>query len=65
MAGLHIQLTEEESRALRACADADGKSPQSFAYDAIVRAVQEHSRLFDEAAEHVLKVSAELNRRLA
>lgn len=38
---------------------------QSFAHDAVISAINEHSRLFDEAAEHVLKVSEELNRRLA
>lgn len=38
---------------------------QSFAHDAVMNAINEHSRLFDEAAEHVLKVSEELNRRLA
>jgi hypothetical protein len=30
----------------------------------VVAAINEHARLFDEAASHVLKVSEELNRRL-
>ncbi len=38
---------------------------QAFAHDAVMVAINEHSRLYNEAADHVLKVSAELNRRLA
>lgn len=38
---------------------------RSFAHDAVITAVNEHSLLFNEAADHVLKVSEELNRRLA
>jgi hypothetical protein len=38
---------------------------QSLAHDAVVRAVSERSRLFEEAAAHVLGVSGELNSRLA
>lgn len=38
---------------------------QSFAHDAVITVMNEHSRLFDEAAEHALKASEELNRRLA
>ncbi|MET4642677.1 hypothetical protein ABID95_002404 [Streptomyces atratus] len=38
---------------------------QSFAHDAVITAVNEHSCLFNEAADHVLKVGEELNRRLA
>lgn len=38
---------------------------QAFAHDAVISAINEHSRLFNEAADHVLKASAELNRRLA
>jgi hypothetical protein len=38
---------------------------QAFAHDAVVAAINEHSRLFNEAADHVLKASVELNRRLA
>ncbi|ATL83237.1 hypothetical protein SMALA_3003 [Streptomyces malaysiensis subsp. malaysiensis] len=38
---------------------------QSFAHDAVMAAINEHSRRFDEAADHVLRVSEELNRRLA
>ncbi|MFJ6406585.1 Arc family DNA-binding protein [Streptomyces hydrogenans] len=65
MAGLNVRFTEEELDALRERADAEGRSMQSFAHDAVIRAINEHSRLFNEAAEHVLKVSEELNRRLA
>ena len=38
---------------------------QMLAHDAVVRAISERSRLFENAAAHVLQVSAELNRRLA
>ncbi len=38
---------------------------QSCVHDAVITAVNERSRLFNEAAEHVLRVSEELNRRLA
>ncbi|MGA5065015.1 Arc family DNA-binding protein [Streptomyces exfoliatus] len=65
MAGLNVRFTEKELDALRERAEAEGRSMQSFAHDAVMSAIDEHSRLFDEAAEHVLKASAELNRRLA
>jgi hypothetical protein len=65
MAGLNVRFTDEELQALRDRADAEGVSMQSFAHGAVIRAVNEHSRLFNEAAEHVLRVSGELNRRLA
>ncbi|MFD3731547.1 hypothetical protein [Streptomyces sp. NPDC058632] len=63
--GLKVRFAEEELDALRDRAAAEGRSMQAFAHDAVVAAVNEHSRLFDEASEHVLSVSAELNRRLA
>ncbi|MFJ8184457.1 Arc family DNA-binding protein [Streptomyces sp. NPDC096105] len=65
MAGLNVRFTDEELDALRERAAAEGRSMQSFAHDAVMAAVNERSRLFDEAADHVLKASAELNRRLA
>ncbi|MEU2115038.1 Arc family DNA-binding protein [Streptomyces sp. NPDC016459] len=65
MAALNVRFTEEELDALRERAEAEGRSMQSFAHAAVMRAIDEHSRLFEEAAEHVLKASAELNRRLA
>ncbi|MER7045685.1 Arc family DNA-binding protein [Streptomyces jumonjinensis] len=65
MVALNVRFTEEELTALRERAEAEGRSMQSFAHDAVVRAINEHSRLFNEAAEHVLKASEELNRRLA
>ncbi|GAB2327286.1 hypothetical protein AB0N20_10485 [Streptomyces griseoincarnatus] len=65
MAGLNVRFTEEELDALRERAAAEGRSMQAFAHDAVVAAVNERSRLFNEAADHVLKASAELNRRLA
>lgn len=65
VAGLNVRFTDEELDALRERAAAEGRSMQSFAHDAVMAAVNERSRLFDEAADHVLKASAELNRRLA
>lgn len=65
MAGLNLRFTDEELDALRERAAAEGRSMQAFAHDAVIAAINEHSRLFNEAAEHVLKASAELNRRLA
>ncbi|WP_320776306.1 hypothetical protein [Streptomyces sp. CRN 30] len=65
MAGLNLRFTDEELDALRERAAAEGRSMQTFAHDAVMAAINEHSRLFDEAADHVLKVSAELNKRLA
>ncbi len=38
---------------------------QQFVHDAVIKAINERSRLFNEAADHVLRVSEELNRRLA
>lgn len=65
MAGLNLRFTDEELDALRERAGAEGRSMQAFAHDAVIAAINEHSRLFNEAAEHVLKASGELNRRLA
>ncbi|AXG78107.1 Arc family DNA-binding protein [Streptomyces paludis] len=65
MAGLNLRFTEEELDALRDRADAEGRSMQSFAHDAVMTAVNERARLFNEAAAHVLRASEELNRRLA
>ncbi|ANW19986.1 hypothetical protein BB341_18065 [Streptomyces clavuligerus] len=65
MAGLNVRFTEEELTALRERAEAEGRSMQSFAHDAVIRAINERARLFNEAAEHVLRASEELNRRLA
>ncbi|MCM2575796.1 Arc family DNA-binding protein [Streptomyces meridianus] len=65
MAGLNVRFTDEELDALRERAEEEGRSMQSFAHDAVVAAINERSRRFDEAAAHVLGVSAELNRRLA
>ncbi|MDT7842843.1 hypothetical protein [Streptomyces justiciae] len=65
MAGLNLRFTDEELDALRERAAAEGRSMQAFAHDAVMAAVDERSRLFAEAADHVLKASAELNRRLA
>ncbi|MFE2447945.1 Arc family DNA-binding protein [Streptomyces melanosporofaciens] len=65
MAALNLRFTDEELDALRKRAEAEGRSMQSFAHDAVISAINEHSRLFNEAAAHVLRVSDELNRRLA
>lgn len=65
MPGLNVRFTEEELEALRERAEAEGTSMQVVAHDAVVRAVSERSRLFEDAAAHVLRVSDELNRRLA
>lgn len=65
VAGLNLRFTDEELDALRERAAQEGRSMQAFAHDAVIAAVNEHSRLFDEAADHVLRASAELNRRLA
>jgi hypothetical protein len=65
MPGLNVRFTEEELEALRARAEAEGTSMQVIAHDAVVRAISERSRLFEDAAAHVLRVSGELNRRLA
>lgn len=65
MAGLNLRFSDEELDALRERAAAEGRSMQAFAHDAVIAAINEHSRLFNEAAEHVLQASAELNRRLA
>jgi hypothetical protein len=65
MRALNLRFTEEELAALRERAEAEGRSMQSIAHEAVVRAISERSRLFEEAAVHVLKVSGELNGRLA
>ncbi|MFE9606998.1 hypothetical protein [Streptomyces sp. NPDC006012] len=65
MSGLNLRFTDEELAALRERAQAEGRSMQAFAHDAVLSAINEHSRLFNEAAEHVLRASTELNRRLA
>ncbi|MFF1696694.1 hypothetical protein ACFVXC_24300 [Streptomyces sp. NPDC058257] len=65
MAALNLRFTDEELDALRERAAAEGSSMQAFAHDAVIAAINEHARLFNEAADHVLKASTELNRRLA
>ena len=65
MAGLNLRFSDDELDALRERAAAEGRSLQAFAHDAVIAAIYEHSRLFNEAADHVLNASAELNRRLA
>ncbi|MET7485949.1 hypothetical protein [Streptomyces sp. NPDC005538] len=65
MARLNLRFTDGELDALRERAVAEGRSMQAFAHDAVMAAIGEHARLFDEAAQHVLKAGAELNRRLA
>lgn len=64
MVGLNVRFTEAELDQLRARAELEGRSTQTFAHDAVIRATNEHSRLFGEAADHALRASAELNRRL-
>lgn len=65
MAGLNVRFSDEELEALRERAEREGRSMQQFAHDAVITAVHEHSRLFNQAADHVLAASEELNRRLA
>jgi hypothetical protein len=65
MAALNVRFTDEELEALRDRAVAEGRSMQVFAHDAVIHAISERARLFEDAAAHVLQVSAELNRRLA
>jgi uncharacterized protein (DUF1778 family) len=65
MTALHIAFTDDELRALRERAAAEGLDVASFVHDTAMAAAHEHDRLFEEAAGHVLAVSAELNRRLA
>jgi hypothetical protein len=65
MAGLNVRFTDAELAALRARAEAEGVSMQSFVHTAVVHAINEHARIFNEAADHVLRASRELNRRLA
>jgi hypothetical protein len=65
MPGLNVRFTEDELELLRQRAEAEGRSMQVIAHDAVVGAISERSRLFEEAAAHVLGVSGELNRRLA
>ncbi|MFC9968321.1 hypothetical protein [Nocardia ignorata] len=65
MAGLNVRFSDDELDALRQRAEAEGRSMQQFAHDAVIAAINERSRLFNEAADHVLRASEELNRRLA
>ncbi|MBO0852969.1 MAG: antitoxin Phd [Nocardia sp.] len=65
MAGLNIRFTEDELTALRERSEEEGVSMQSFVHDAVIVAISERSRLFNDAADHVFRVSEELNRRLA
>ncbi|MBU3067542.1 antitoxin Phd [Nocardia sp. NEAU-G5] len=65
MAGLNVRFSEEELTSLRERAEAEGVSMQVFVHNAVITAINERARVFNEAAEHVLRVSEELNRRLA
>jgi hypothetical protein len=63
MAELNLWFTDEELDALRDRAEAEGRSVRDLAHGAVTAAVSERRRLYDEAAEHVLKAGAELHRR--
>ncbi|WP_432588108.1 hypothetical protein ABVG11_23585 [Streptomyces sp. HD1123-B1] len=65
MAALNPRFAAEELDAPRKRAEAEGRGMQSFAHDAVIAAINDHARLFNEAAAHVLEASEELNRRLA
>jgi hypothetical protein len=63
--GLNVRFTDDELRSLRERAEAEGCGMQAFVHDTVMAAVDERARAFQDAAAHVLRVSAELNRRLA
>ncbi|MEV0357202.1 antitoxin Phd [Nocardia sp. NPDC050697] len=65
MAGLNIRFSDDELDALRQRAEAEGTSVQQFVRNAVITAISERARIFNEAADHVLRASEELNRRLA
>lgn len=65
MPGLNVRFTDDELESLRERAEAEGRSMQALVHDTVLRAINERTRLFEDAAAHVLKVSGELNRRLA
>ncbi|UGT59695.1 plasmid mobilization protein [Nocardia asteroides] len=65
MAGLNIRFSDDELDALRQRAEAEGTSMQQFVRNAVITAISERARIFNEAADHVLRASEELNRRLA
>ncbi|WP_030753294.1 hypothetical protein [Streptomyces griseus] len=65
MTGLDARFTEGEPDAPRERAGAEGRGTRPSVHDAVTRPADAYARLFEEAAEHVLKASGELNRRLA
>ena len=51
MAGLNVRFTDEELDALRERAERRAAACSRFAHDAVITAINEHSRLFNEAAD--------------
>jgi hypothetical protein len=62
---LPVRFEEHELDEIKAQADAEGRSLQDYAHDTLMKAVSARSELRAQALEHVLRVSAGLNQRLA
>lgn len=61
---LQIPFDEAEVELIRANAAAEGKSVHDFVHDTLLAAVSARSGRRQAELEHVLRASAEINRRL-
>jgi hypothetical protein len=62
---LPVRFEESEIEQIRAQAALEGRTLQDYAHDVLMNAVAERARRRAEVLDHVVRVSEELNRRLA
>jgi hypothetical protein len=62
---LPVRFEESEIEQIRAQAALEGRTLQDYAHDLLMSAVADRTRRRAEVLDHVVRVSAGLNRRLA
>jgi hypothetical protein len=62
---LPVRFEESEIEQIRAQAALEGRTLQDYAHDLLMSAVADRARRRAEVLDHVVRVSAGLNRRLA
>ena len=62
---LPVRFEDSEIEQIRAQAALEGRTLQDYAHDLLMSAVADRTRLRAEVLDHVVRVSAGLNRRLA
>ncbi|MGH3976189.1 MAG: plasmid mobilization protein [Pseudonocardiaceae bacterium] len=62
---LPVRFEDSEIEEIRAQAAAEGRSLQDYVHDVLMQAIATRTRRRREVLDHVLRVSAALNERLA